>query len=69
MLRTERCMGGNARMLREWIDHILYVTEGIDDWLSQSGICWDVETLDKMNEKKLEEAYMTLKVYTDWMNV
>ena len=69
MARSERCMGGNSRMLREWIDHVLYVTEGIDEWLGQSGISWDVETLDRMNEKQLEEAYLTLKVYTDWVQI
>jgi hypothetical protein len=57
----------NRELLRNWIDHVLYNTEGIDDYWNIQGTCLTVERLDKMNDNELLSTYTELKTYVEWL--
>ena len=59
----------NRQLMIGWIDHILYKTEGIDEYLnSNMGIQIDMKELNLMPEAELAETYYMVAEIRDMLS-
>ena len=59
----------NRQLMIGWIDHILYKTEGIDEYLNSTyGIQINLEELNLMAESELAETYYAVARIRDMLS-